>query len=325
MGGLEAPKVHAENYSQLEARLEENRQTQQNMLEAHRKEHAAQVDHVIRRLDSSTVKLDQLLAANDVRESALASEREAKEEQRVIELEDMRNSIQILKDEVAQLGALTKTSGEICEGLKLEFASKLAIFQQQSSSGIPANVLEEMNKLCDGFTNENSKAIRKLQASIKEIQDTLEADRSTYMKSVEEERVAFRKSHDEHMRCVQSERDARLRQLTEVRAEYGKAIQKEHEDRMADAAEQKKELLKMLRLSSSTPGGSPSTLGSSPGLQIDPEKRGISSIGHRLQALSQLAPAKKSLEGELGVKETTPSSTVSGVAAPNVDAISHTP
>merc|ERR1711860_324093 len=59
---------------------------------------------------------------------------------------------------------------------------------------------------------------------------------------MEEERTAFKKAHDEHMRCVEVERDARLRQATELRTEFVKLITKEREDRIIDASVRRSEV-----------------------------------------------------------------------------------
>merc|ERR1712107_549551 len=55
----------------------------------------------------------------------------------------------------------------------------------------------------------------------------------------EEERAAFKKCHEEHMRCVEVERDARLRQATELRSDILKLISKDRDDYIVDMPERR--------------------------------------------------------------------------------------
>merc|ERR1712007_97957 len=89
---------------------------------------------------------------------------------------------------------------------------------------------------------ENVKKVNSLQGSINGLQTALEA-----------ERTAHRESHDEQMRTVSAERDARNRQNAEIRADYKREIAKEHQERLDDAADQRKDMFKLLR------GGGPTT------------------------------------------------------------------
>jgi len=101
-------------------------------------------------------------------------------------------------------------------------------------------------QLLDGVTeivkSENEKSLQELQARIEEVRASLISERSLHLKWMEEERTAFKKAHDEHMRCVEVERDARLRQATELRTEFVKLITKEREDRIIDASVRRSEV-----------------------------------------------------------------------------------
>merc|ERR1712007_333783 len=83
-------------------------------------------------------------------------------------------------------------------------------------------------------------------------------ERNNHARWMDEERTAFRKVHDEHMHIVEKERDARLRQMQELRTDMSKA--------MRDPSETEGARLRPLGLafkSASALGSSTSTLGSS--------------------------------------------------------------
>jgi len=200
-------QMHVENYSQLESRLEEHRETHHNILEAERREWAqklqnqcdllgrqisvslehetlernVQVEHVIRRLDASTTKLDQVMASNGAREHTLAREHEVKDELRGAELNYIRNSIQNLGNTVAEQQNIWENKcNQLCESLNQEFASKLSTLQAQISEErnqqvaelradyIQAILQEHQNRLDDAAEQrrEISKAIRNAPSSL---------------------------------------------------------------------------------------------------------------------------------------------------------------
>jgi len=89
---------------------------------------------------------------------------------------------------------------------------------------------------------ENEKSTQEMEARLDEVRASLISERNLHLKWMGEERAAFKKSHDEHMRCVEVERDARLRQASELRSEFVKLITKEREDRVIDASVRRSEV-----------------------------------------------------------------------------------
>jgi len=62
-----------------------------------------------------------------------------------------------------------------------------------------------------------------------------------------EERGNIRKMQEELLRLVEAERDARLKQATELKSDLVKAVTKEHEERVLDSSEQRTEMTKTMR------------------------------------------------------------------------------
>merc|ERR1712206_12393 len=246
-GNLEASHIagnqrHLQNCNQLQSQLEE-------LLGRENTERNAQIQDVMRRLDS-------LMAAHNAHEGTLASEHKAKEEQ----FAEVRNAIQNLAKQDAEeqknrcnaIDALAKGSGEQYEGLRREIGSKCANLKEefaneqkktnQQVDQTAANNREQMAKMCEGAKAENNKKISIIQGSINGLQTAQEADR-----------VAFREAREEQVRNLQNERGARNRQNAEIRADYKREIVKEHQERLDDAADQRKDIFKSLR------GGGPTT------------------------------------------------------------------
>merc|ERR1712137_1358880 len=75
--------------------------------------------------------------------------------------------------------------------------------------------------------SENERTLLGFEQRINELSKGLQLERNNHSKWMEEERAAFKKSHEEHMRCVERERDARLRKATELRADLMQLISKD--------------------------------------------------------------------------------------------------
>jgi len=282
-GNLEASHIagnqrHLQNCNQLQSQLEE-------LLGRENAERNAQIQDVMRRLDS-------LMAAHNAHEGTLASEHKAKEEQ----FAEVRNAIQNLAKQDAEeqknrcnaIDALAKGSGEQLEGLRREIGSKCANLKEefaneqkktnQQVDQTAANNREQMAKMCEGAKAENNKKISILQGSINGLQTAQEADR-----------MAFREAREEQMRNLQNEREARNRQNAEIRADYKREIVKEHQERLDDAADQRKDMFKLLR------GGGPTTgVGTSLNPNIAPVDGPV--IGPSPKSGQGIAPAFASLD-----------------------------
>merc|ERR1712064_114104 len=304
-GNLEASHIagnqrHLQNCNQLQSQLEE-------LLGRENAERNAQIQDVMRRLDS-------LMAAHSAHEGTLASEHKAKEEQ----FAEVRNAIQNLAKQDAEeqknrcnaIDALAKGSGEQLEALRREIGSKCANLKEeftneqkktnQQLDQTAANTRDQMAKMCEAAKAENNKKISILQGSINGLQGAQEADR-----------MAFREAREEQMRTIQNEREARNRQNAEIRADYKREIVKEHQERLDDAADQRKDMFKMLRGGGPTAGINPNIaavegpvigtpLGSGQGTapafaSLDPlpeldKKQSISSLGQRLSLMGSISP-----------------------------------
>jgi len=80
-----------------------------------------------------------------------------------------------------------------------------------------------------------------------EVSKGLQVERNNHAKWMEEERAAFKKCHEEHMRCVEVERDARMRQANELRSDILKLISN---DRIMDTSERRSDAAKRQALKS---------------------------------------------------------------------------
>merc|ERR1712064_228387 len=170
--------------------------------------------------------------------------------------------------------------------------------------GMTTNTREQMNKMCDNIKAESVKKVSILQGSINGLQAALEADR-----------MAFREAREEQMRTLQSEREARSRQNAELRADYKREILKEHQERVDDAADQRKDIFRSLRTGTPTTGQGASLnpdLASLEGPVLEPaqrpgqgtgptfasldalpeldKKHSISSLGKRLSVMGSISP-----------------------------------
>merc|ERR1711945_39924 len=83
---------------------------------------------------------------------------------------------------------------------------------------------------------ENERRLLDFEQRISEVSRGLQTERNNHSKWMEEERAAFKKSHEEHMRCVEVERDARMRQANELRSDILKLISN---DRIVDTSERR--------------------------------------------------------------------------------------
>merc|ERR1712007_245853 len=194
-----------------------------------------------------------------------------------------------------QLEGLRREIGSKCANLKEEFANEQKKTNQQVDQSA-ANTRDQMAKMCEGAKAENNKKISILQGSINGLQSAQEADR-----------MAFREAREEQMRTIQNEREARNRQNAEIRADYKREIVKEHQERLDDAADQRKDIFKSLRGAGPTSGigasfnpnmtsaegpgqGTAPAFGSLDALPEFDKKHSISSLNQRLSLMGGLSP-----------------------------------
>merc|ERR1712007_112259 len=67
--------------------------------------------------------------------------------------------------------------------------------------------------------SESERTLLDFERRLDEVSKGLQVERNNHAKWMEEERAAFKKCHEEHMRCVEVERDARMRQANELRSD----------------------------------------------------------------------------------------------------------
>lgn len=91
------------------------------------------------------------------------------------------------------------------------------------------NSSQQLNKALTGLKKEHDNALHELQVRIDELRTNLVHERNSHAKWMDEERAAFRKVHDEHLHMVEVERDARIRQGQEIRADLTKSIRADNE------------------------------------------------------------------------------------------------
>merc|ERR1712064_140067 len=285
-----------ENHAELLRQIEK-------LLGLENTERNAQVQDLLRRLNS----------CQDANRDALEMERKAKDEQ----FANFRIAMQDLARETAEerqvrgnaIDGLSKGS----EGLKHELGSKLANLKEELSGEdertrqqlgqLAAVTREQLGQMCEGAKAESAKKVAILQGSINGLQT-----------AVEQDRMAFREAREEQMRNMQSEREARNRQNAETRADYKREILKEHQDRLDDAAEARKDIFNTMRGGSKTGQGATydpsltavegpdlgsgqgSERGTGPqfgtldGLSDLDKKHSITSLGQRLSQMGNISP-----------------------------------
>jgi len=85
----------------------------------------------------------------------------------------------------------------------------------------------QTQKVVQGVKKEQDATVHELQLRIDELRSALVQERNNHVKWMDEERAAFRKAHDEHVHIVEVERDTRLRQLQDLRADFVKSLNRD--------------------------------------------------------------------------------------------------
>jgi len=186
------------------------------------------------------------------------------------EMESSLRSVSIrqdgLKDECARRVLTTQELRSVKEELQREFRAaqvelERSISDRQMASAEAAS--QQMNELVGVIKLDNERGLHEAHDAIEQLRVGLLSEQDTRLKSIEEslrsqcffqirdrcsdERTNARKTQEEHLRLLEVERDARLRQATELRSDFVKAITKEREERILDSSEQRGDLAKAAR------------------------------------------------------------------------------
>jgi len=140
------------------------------------------------------------------------------------------------------------------DALKLELSKELKTASSQLERTAlerhttwTASIERQMSNLTSSTQTTLDKMWQEMQGCTEELRSGFTEERSHQLKVGEEERLAFKKSHEDHMRQLKTERDTRLRQTTELRADLVKAVTKERVDRMMDISESRSDFSRVAR------------------------------------------------------------------------------
>merc|ERR1712107_497088 len=135
------------------------------------------------------------------------------------------------------MGARKKISGDVaavsakCDQWKSEFTKDYKTAHTSLDRAITDrydasvnNCSLQLNKIVQGVKKDQDNALHELRTRIDELRTSLVQERNNHAKWMDEERVAFRKAHDEHVHIVEVERDARVRQIQEMRGDFVKSL-----------------------------------------------------------------------------------------------------
>merc|ERR1712137_1154836 len=86
------------------------------------------------------------------------------------------------------------------------------------------NTGKQVNNLFAGLRTEAERIFREIQERIEGMRADSTTERNSELKATEDERVSYKTAHEEHMRCLNMERDARMREITEIRADISKML-----------------------------------------------------------------------------------------------------
>jgi len=148
------------------------------------------------------------------------------------------------------ISALTRK----CDTLKFDLAqeyktncSQLDRTATERYTAWTTSIAQQINNLASSTQTTVEKMQQEVRQKTEELRECLADERNNHLKTAEEDRIAFKKAHDDHMRCLEVERDTRLRQTTEMRADLIKAVTKEREDRIMGISEHCSEVSRVVR------------------------------------------------------------------------------
>jgi len=140
------------------------------------------------------------------------------------------NSLDVQKklfDDIAELNAkCDRCKNEVtkdCEAALSEFERSICTRCDASVNDYSV----QTQKVVQGVKKEQDATVHDLQLRIDELRSALVQERNNHVKWMDEERAAFRKAHDEHVHIVEVERDTRLRQLQDLRADFVKSLNRD--------------------------------------------------------------------------------------------------
>lgn len=147
---------------------------------------------------------------------------------------------------------IAKTTSQIeatCETLRNEFVREYKSIQTEMERLLSEQDTgsQHVKDLMSTMKVDNDRLKREINQHIDEIRSDFADERNSRLRLAEEERGVFKKLHEEHGRCLDLERDTRLRQVTELRADFVKALTKERETRVVDLSEHRSETSKVAR------------------------------------------------------------------------------
>jgi len=141
-----------------------------------------------------------------------------------------------------------------CDTLKLDLTQEYKTSCSQLDRAISerytawtTSMAQQISNLTSSTQTNVEKMQQELKQKTEELRNFVAEERNNQLKMAEEDRISFRKAHDDHMRCLEVERDTRLRQTTEMRADFIKAVTKEREDRITGNSEHCSEVSKVVR------------------------------------------------------------------------------
>jgi len=193
----------------------------------------------------------------DETKASLEASHRARQQQVIIEVQNVHERHESkLKEESSQRCAgikqvLEKTSQieAVCETLRSEFTRECKSVHMEMERLMTEHeaASQQMTDVMSTMTVDNERIKRDMNQCIDGLRSDFVDERNRQLRLAEEERGVFRKLHEEHVHCLDVERETRLRQATQLRADFVKAMTKERETRVADSSEHRSEMSRVAR------------------------------------------------------------------------------
>lgn len=217
----------------------------------------ARLDSIEPRVDANILGLQ--LLGNDLGENILAMDKKLQETQN-----EFTQQCQSIIDVQLKLSQNIEALEVRCDRQKDECMNECQAVRGQLDDTMTSRyeglttLCSQTSKTVQGIKKEHDNSLHDMQVRVDQLYTNLVEERNNHARWMDEERTAFRKVHDEHMHIVEKERDARLRQMQELRTDMSKV--------MRDPSETEGARLRPLGLAfkgASALGSSTSTIGSS--------------------------------------------------------------
>jgi len=141
-----------------------------------------------------------------------------------------------------------------CDKLKLELSEACKIgcnrverTASECHTAFAATTGQQISYLTSLMQTSLERVQQDLHRKLEELRCDFHEERSHQSKMKEEERTVLRKLIEEHSSSLEIERETRLRQTTELRVDFVKALTKEREARIMDHSEQHSEVSRLVR------------------------------------------------------------------------------